>query len=595
MSLEQIITTLKSDIMGGNKPVLFQNASILSKRKDLIRFLTETGIKHVVQDLKPETYIVHDSNLRMQPIPGTGGFGSSPSPQSQGRPAGGNPRINHLTSIPSLPAERIQVAGYTLAYIAAQIADGLIPELVVKFGNKVVCKFNSLPSPKPQIMIVEHSKMCAFLGDYGAGKTVKTFTLLPGERTSITVKSYKDKTSSYMKSSSTTTNEYTSTYYADDASSYSEKSENILDGYSQSSANELQSLIESQTGSNSGTNNESSVLNENNEGFGAQGGVNLFGLFHWEAGGGANTTVSNGGSSNSYRENHMNTLNSALSSHVNQTANYRDVEINTTTGNTSNQSTGGNAGSNTTTSVSQQEQIMIKAGEETVTIRELQNINWSRVLNFVFRQLLQEYVVVTWINDASIVFTNGFPGGQRVVRLSELEIFLSEVFNTAAQKDEVRKAILLHFCNIANYQGTVMPFAEKITETITDCADATSIPSIVYWRKRKDLVDSYTSGGLVITVPGIITSVQSHILKTDSVIVEALLSVKERPWIVTICACKRRHPVLLNCAIAVMRLKRVRKLPKSQQHLQRLPRSLTLFCKPTPTKRCLVPAAPWMS
>jgi hypothetical protein len=85
------------------------------------------------------------------------------------------------------------------------------------------------------------------------------------------------------------------------------------------------------------------------------------------------------------------------------------------------------------------------------------------------------------------------------------------------------KAIMLHVCNVANYQGTVMPFAEKVTEVYNDCVDATTVPAIVYWRKRRDLQDTYSSGGLNITVPGIITSVQSHILRTDSVIVDALL------------------------------------------------------------------------
>lgn len=166
---------------------------------------------------------------------------------------------------------------------------------------------------------------------------------------------------------------------------------------------------------------------------------------------------------------------------------------------------------------------MIKAGEETLTIRELQNINYSRTLNFVFRQLLQEYITLTWLNDASIVFTTGFPGQQRAVRLSQLDTFLEEVINTAAQRDEVKKLILLHFCNVLNYQGTLMQFSEKVTQSFSDCVDGGAGPTYTYWRKKAGLSDSYSSGGLTITVPGIITSVQSHILRTDSVIVDALL------------------------------------------------------------------------
>jgi hypothetical protein len=523
MSLEEIVTTLKKDITGTGTAVLLQNAAILRKRKELIRFLAESGTKHVVQDPKPETYIVGESNLRVTPM-GGGGFGSSPSPGHTPGKTPVPPRINHLTAIPNLPPDRIQVAGYTLEYIAAQIANGLIPELVTRFGGKVVMVFRTMPTLNPRITIVEHSKMCSFLGDYGAGKTVKTFTLLPGERTTITVRSYKDKTSSYVKSSSTTTNEYTSTYYADDESSQSQQSENILDSYSQHSANQVQEYLEELEETSSGSSTTISTSNETSSGFGVQGGINLLGIVNFQSGGGGSVTMGLGSTSNTIRENHMANLNTALNSSVNESAQHRDVEINTTTGNASNHSTGGNSGSSTTTSVAQQESIMIKAGEDTVTIRELQNINYSRVLNFVFRQLLQEYVVITWLNDVSIVFSTGFPGQQLAVKLSQLEPFLEKFIN-AADRDEVRKAILIPYCNVANYQGTVKVFTEKVTETLTDCVDGGTIPDFEYWRKKASLTDTYSAGagGLEITVPGVITSVQSHILKTDSVIVDALL------------------------------------------------------------------------
>ena len=285
----------------------------------------------------------------------------------------------------------------------------------------------------------------------------------------------------------------------------------------------MQEYAEALEETTSGTQAQISTAMETNTGGGNQWGINLLGLFNFQQGTGGTATVGTGNASNSIREDHMSNLQSSLSAAVNESGQYRDVEVNTTTGNMNNHSAGGNSGASTMTSVSQQEQTMITSGEETLTIRELKNINYSRVLNFVFRQLLQEYMVITWLNDATIVFTTGFPGQQRAVRLSQLESFLTEILNTAAQVTEVRKAILLHFCNVANYQGTVMPFAEKVTETFTDCVDATSIPAIEYWRKRRDLVDTYTSGGLVVSVPGIITSVQSYILKTDSVIVDALL------------------------------------------------------------------------
>jgi hypothetical protein len=78
-------------------------------------------------------------------------------------------------------------------------------------------------------------------------------------------------------------------------------------------------------------------------------------------------------------------------------------------------------------------------------------------------------------------------------------------------------------CNVVNYQGTSMAFAEKATEQWTDCVDGTDPAPFTYWRKKAGLTDSYTSGGLEIKVPGVITSVQQFILRTDSVVVDALL------------------------------------------------------------------------
>ena len=129
--------------------------------------------------------------------------------------------------------------------------------------------------------LIEHYKVCAYLGDYGAGKTVRTFSLLPGERTTISVKSYRDKTSSYTKSSTTNSNEYTSTYYEDDEVSTSVKSENILDSYSQYSADQLQSQIQTIESESFGEQDASFESESIGEGKGRGGGFNLLGLVNW--------------------------------------------------------------------------------------------------------------------------------------------------------------------------------------------------------------------------------------------------------------------------------------------------------------------------
>ena len=62
--------------------------------------------------------------------------------------------------------------------------------------------------------------MCSYLGNYGAGKTLKTFSLLPGEKTTITIRNWMHNEESKKITS------------------------NILDSLTESSANELQTMLQ---------------------------------------------------------------------------------------------------------------------------------------------------------------------------------------------------------------------------------------------------------------------------------------------------------------------------------------------------------------
>lgn len=62
-------------------------------------------------------------------------------------------------------------------------------------GYETQVKYIKEPkTPVPYFAIVEEYTTCSYLGDYGAGRTIKTFSLLPGEKTTITVRTYKEKT-----------------------------------------------------------------------------------------------------------------------------------------------------------------------------------------------------------------------------------------------------------------------------------------------------------------------------------------------------------------------------------------------------------------
>ena len=108
-------------------------------------------------------------------------------------------------------------------YLANLIFSSSINAVAVpNFGNFDV-NIVTAPAPpdaEPELFIIEEYKTSSFLGDYGAGETVNTFSLLPGEKHSITIKSFRQKTSTATRS------------------------DNVMDSFNQSSAAEFENLLQ---------------------------------------------------------------------------------------------------------------------------------------------------------------------------------------------------------------------------------------------------------------------------------------------------------------------------------------------------------------
>lgn len=316
------------------------------------------------------------------------------------------------------------------------------------------------------------------MGDYGAGRTIKTFSLLPGEKTTITVKTYKEKNSTKSHS------------------------ENVLDSFSESSTNELEKLIENETGlsSNSTTESSSSSSKTRKGNVGGNVGVSLFGIVNIGVNGGYEGGSSTS-STNSYsgtRASNVRSVNKALDKHISSSNANRSIDINTSSSDS------------------------YTEGEETATIREIVNINKSRVLNFVFRQLLQQYVTITYLSNIKVAFCNGYEESLRVVDLEELDILLEDTIQPG-MIEQVRQTILKHYCTVFNYKDDPIPFVEKVTYNIGECVDLNEEET--FWRIRKNITDSWQAdeGGLEISVKGPILNVATHTLKTSSTVVDAFL------------------------------------------------------------------------
>ena len=243
------------------------------------------------------------------------------------------------------------------------------------------------------IFIIEEYKTVSYLGDYGAGKTLSTFTLLPGEKTTISIKTFKE------------------------ISSTSNRSESVVDSFLESSADELEKTLQEETSmqaSDTDTSNKTTTKS-----LAASVDVSASGKFFKIVDISANASLDSTSStaktitSSGTRESNMGNLSKSLAKHVESSNSNREINIQTATEDSYTEST------------------------ETSITRELVNVNQSRVLNFVFRQLLQEYVTVTYLDNIKIAFCNGHPESLRVVPIQQMDLLLADVITEPNPADPV--------------------------------------------------------------------------------------------------------------------------------------------------------------
>ena len=389
-----------------------------------------------------------------------------------------NVGLNMVSSVPSTSAGIAFKAGnipvttkstdVSVEYLSNKIYEGYRPVVYKRPSGKQGLKFAPRPKrPTPSLFLVMHMRVASYLGDYGAGQTLSTFSLLPGEKTVIEIIDYRHR--------------------EDTRSS----SESILDSYSTSSMDDLQTTIEESTEQNeSSSETDTDSMSAD---MGVSGGINL-GIV--KLGADVSGSVSSVNTTTEAVSSQVNTLNSAVNHHVQTADTQRQIEINTDV--TSTETT-----ENTTT-----------------TTRTLENLNRSRVLNFVGRQLLQEFYTLTYLDDVSLYYSNGYPESKKTGTLSSLENLLKSVLVSEQAVKQVENQIYVQLCGIPDSTGTKVGFIEKVTEKATNCINpGAGEKNVSYVRKRKDLVQKYKDK----TVNGIILDVTHRVLRTPSVIIDALM------------------------------------------------------------------------
>jgi hypothetical protein len=328
------------------------------------------------------------------------------------------------------------------------------------------------PPAVERLMVVTKCRLSTYLGAYGTGSVVKTVCLLPGENTEIEVKSYRRSSEKLTEASS----------ILDSTSSETESSfEQELQLEQSSKRASAQSLEWTASGS-------------------AAAG------WGW---GSASVSAGVAGNSNAALEEMSKSFMKALGRHAAKASAKREVQINTT------------------------REITKEEGEEASSKSKIENINLSRTLNFIFRQMNQEYLSILHLVDVRVAYVRGDEtevAGEsepqmrwtyQEATLSQLDGLLRQVI-VPERREDVRRSVINVLTSVSDHEDELHSIVEERT---LQPPDGTPRPSGRYLRFPKGKVSVYedASTGTTIKVPGVILAVTRNILRTDGVIADAML------------------------------------------------------------------------
>lgn len=353
------------------------------------------------------------------------------------------------------------------------------------------------PTPKPveqvspKILLFEKLQISNFLGNYGAGRVIKTFSLFPGEKTKISLKSY-------QKTITTETTKRNA-------------GSSIIDSVTEEAAADFENSIASET-SLKHNESEADILNSqrNYSKTSGEGSASaLWGLA--EASGKAEKETDNSKQgewgTRSAREEFAKAVSNALSKHTSRASSKRDVEINTSSEETS--------------------QVSTEAGEERSIERVIENVNVSRTLNLVFRQMIQEYVSILHLVDVKIALYDESGGPYPQYAIHELDKFLDRyIAKDPPSRASIRNGIIRELYFIFNYHDQPRQFLEKAqlqfpTETIAELN--VKLPEAVeYLRARKNVKETPAERDFI-KVDGVILAENVIAMRTEGVVVDAFL------------------------------------------------------------------------
>lgn len=337
------------------------------------------------------------------------------------------------------------------------------------------------PAPvKPKILLFERIQLSNFLGDYGAGRVLKTFSLFPGERTKISVRTYQRTSESRNAGSS------------------------ILDSVTTEAAEEFEASIATESSAKYSQSELDILYSQKEQSEGSGSASALWGLAEADVSVALASETTGEWGTKSARESNLKVVGEALQKHSARASAKRNVEVNTSTAATS------------------------ESGEESGIERVIENVNVSRTLNLVFRQMVQEYVSVTHLTDVKIALYDGSNGPYPQYSLHELDRFLDDYFSTRSEhRSTIRNGIIRELAYVFDYLDRPVQFLEKARleipqEPVQGLEGVPLAETVEYFRVNKSLRQS-VEGSDHIEVPGVILDVRRITMRTDGTVCDGFL------------------------------------------------------------------------
>jgi hypothetical protein len=334
-----------------------------------------------------------------------------------------------------------------------------------------------IPETAPRVWIIEEYEVISFLGDFGLGKVVSATTLLPNEEQFLSSETWREDQEVLTSASS------------------------IFDSFDESAQDRFMNSLENRSASTS----SAETVGANYFSHTGEGGWGAIFGGHSET----EATLTKTDYRNSSDE-FCSAVSAGLSEHASQANSRRETFI-----------TSGSLAAR-------------RSGGRNLTERRIRNTNLRRTLSFVFRELNQCYQSCVVLRNLKVMFGNGRPGSLDSAELSSLQTFIRK-YVKPANATQVLTEILEAIATTVDYSGKLVTLIEMTdrsgqlvnwNELPLDSQGALNLPA-------KTTVDNYifrfkpqqalkTDVGDR-TVPGVVRRIENVVMRTGSIITEALL------------------------------------------------------------------------